>query len=409
MASATRARRMGKWFILLDNILVVLGFFMVFPLISLHFVDQLGWAAASVGLALAIRQFTQQGLGIFGGSLADRFGAKPLIVGGMLLRALGFALMAIAHTPWVLILSCVLSGLGGTLFDPPRNALVAKLVRPRERAHFFSILMMQDSAGAVIGALLGSWLLRFDFEWVGLGGTLMFIIAALANALLLPPYRVASQRGAAPLASMKTVLADRAFMRFVLTLSGYYMLMVQIMLLVPVTIKQLTGTSAAVGWMYTLETCLSLTLLYPLARLGERRLRRETRMLIGLALMTLSLALMALVNHPALAFVVLAVFYLGSIIMEPARETYVAGLANPQARASYMGTSRIGLALGGFAGYLGGGWLYDIGRVNALPSLPWLTLAGVGSLTFLLLRRQFFGQPAPPDGCRPCDAKTKPA
>ena len=141
MASATRARRMGKWFILLDNILVVLGFFMVFPLISLHFVDQLGWAAASVGLALAIRQFTQQGLGIFGGSLADRFGAKPLIVGGMLLRALGFALMAIAHTPWVLILSCVLSGLGGTLFDPPRNALVAKLVRPRERAHFFSCLL----------------------------------------------------------------------------------------------------------------------------------------------------------------------------------------------------------------------------------------------------------------------------
>ncbi len=44
------------------------------------------------------------------------------------------------------------SGLGGTLFDPPRAALVVKLVRPHQRGRFFSILMMQDSAGAVIGA-----------------------------------------------------------------------------------------------------------------------------------------------------------------------------------------------------------------------------------------------------------------
>jgi DHA1 family multidrug resistance protein-like MFS transporter len=192
MASAQRARRLGKAFILLDNLLVIFGFFMVFPLISLHFVDQLGWSASIVGLALALRQFMQQGLGLFGGSLADRFGAKPLIVCGMLMRAAGFACMALAHSPWLLYLSCLLSGLGGTLFDPPRTALVAKLVLARERPHFYAILMMQDSAGAVAAALLGSWLLQFDFRWVGLAGTAMFVLAALVNALLLPPYRVAS-------------------------------------------------------------------------------------------------------------------------------------------------------------------------------------------------------------------------
>ncbi len=54
--------------------------------------------------------------------------------------------MAVAHEPWVLWFSCILSGLGGTLFDPPRAALVVKLVRPHQRGRFFSILMMQDSA-----------------------------------------------------------------------------------------------------------------------------------------------------------------------------------------------------------------------------------------------------------------------
>lgn len=130
MAQVSQARSLGKYFLLLDNMLVVLGFFVVFPLISIRFVDQLGWAAVIVGFALGLRQFVQQGLGIFGGAIADRFGAKPMIVIGMLLRACGFVLMAIANDPWVLWLSCVLSALGGTLFDPPRTALVIKLTRP---------------------------------------------------------------------------------------------------------------------------------------------------------------------------------------------------------------------------------------------------------------------------------------
>lgn len=127
---------LGKYFLLIDNMLVVLGFFVVFPLISIRFVDQMGWAAVMVGIALGLRQFIQQGLGIFGGAIADRFGAKPMIVTGMLMRAAGFATMGIAHEPWLLWFSCLLSGLGGTLFDPPRSALVVKLIRPQQRGRF---------------------------------------------------------------------------------------------------------------------------------------------------------------------------------------------------------------------------------------------------------------------------------
>ncbi len=97
MSRVSQARNLGKYFLLIDNMLVVLGFFVVFPLISIRFVDQMGWAAVMVGIALGLRQFIQQGLGIFGGAIADRFGAKPMIVTGMLMRAAGFATMGIAH------------------------------------------------------------------------------------------------------------------------------------------------------------------------------------------------------------------------------------------------------------------------------------------------------------------------
>lgn len=386
--AAQRARRLGRRFIMLDNLLVVAGFFCVFPLISLHFVDQMGWAAAAVGLALGLRQLVQQGLGLVGGSLADRFGAKPLIVAGMLLRAAGFAAMAVAQHPGVLVFSCLLSGLGGTLFDPPRSALVIKLTHARERSRFYSLLMMQDSAGAMGGALLGTWLLGFDFFWVAMGGCAVFVLAALANAVLLPAYRVASVR-TAPLAAMRTVLGDKAFLVFVFTLSGYYALGVQIMLLIPVTIKELAGTAQAVSWMYGLDAVLSLTLLYPLARWGERHLRLETRVLAGVLTMSVSIAAMAWVHSVHAAFVVLSIFFIGSLIAEPAREALLARFAKPQARASYMGMGRMGLAIGGLFGYTGGGALLDFAREHKMPMLPWLSLACVGLATWLALRWQF--------------------
>lgn len=53
MSRVSQARSLGKYFLLVDNMLVVLGFFVVFPLISIRFVDLMGWAALMVGIALA--------------------------------------------------------------------------------------------------------------------------------------------------------------------------------------------------------------------------------------------------------------------------------------------------------------------------------------------------------------------
>lgn len=374
MSLVLQARRSGKYFLLIDNLLVVLGFFVVFPLISIRFVDQLGWAALMVGIALGLRQLLQQGLGIFGGAIADRVGAKPMIVIGMLLRAAGFATMAVASEPWILWASCALSALGGTLFDPPRTALVIKLTRPHERGRFYSLLMMQDSAGAVVGALIGSWLLAYDFHYVCWTGALIFVLAAAWNAWLLPAYRLSTVR--APVGEgMLRVIRDRRFLTYVLTLTGYYVLAVQVMLMLPIVVNDIAGGPSAVKWMYAIEAALSLTLLYPIARWSEKRFRLEQRLMFGLLLMTLSLFPVGLSGSLPSLFALICCFYLGSIIAEPARETLSASLADARARGSYMGFSRLGLALGA----------------------PWVIPVAVGCMTS--------GAPSPCPSCRgPCSA-----
>ncbi|TDB54288.1 multidrug efflux MFS transporter MdtH [Photorhabdus khanii] len=388
MSLVSQARSLGKYFLLFDNLLVVLGFFIVFPLISIHFVEQLGWTALVVGFALGLRQFVQQGLGIFGGAIADRFGAKPMIVTGMLLRAFGFALIALATEPWILWLACILSALGGTLFDPPRTALVIKLTRPHERGRFYSLLLMQDSAGAVIGALIGSWLLQYDFQIVCWTGAVIFVLAAIWNAWQLPAYRISTTR--TPIwEGMGRVIKDRRFFTYVLTLTGYFMLSVQVMLMFPIIVNEIAGTPAAVKWMYAIEATLSLTLLYPIARWSEKRFRLEQRLMAGLFLMSLSMFPIGLIGEINTLFGIICLFYLGTVTAEPARETLSASLADPRARGSYMGFSRLGLALGGALGYTGGGWLYDTGHTLNMPQLPWILLGIIGFITLYALHRQF--------------------
>lgn len=248
--------------------------------------------------------------------------------------------------------------------------------------------MMQDSAGAVIGALLGSWLLQYDFRLVCAAGALMFILCAGFNAWLLPAWKLSTVK--TPVREgLARVLRDKKFVTYVLTLSGYYMLAVQVMLMLPIMVNDVAGSPTPVKWMYAIEACLSLTLLYPIARWSEKRFRLEQRLMFGLVVMSFSLFPMGMVGSLQQLFTLICTFYIGSIIAEPARETLSAQLADARARGSYMGFSRLGLAFGGALGYAGGGWLFDAGKAFRQPELPWMMLGVIGLITSLALLWQF--------------------
>ncbi len=191
MSRVSQARSLGKYFLLVDNMLVVLGFFVVFPLISIRFVDQMGWAALMVGIALGLRQFVQQGLGIFGGAIADRFGAKPLIVTGMLMRAAGFATMARGARALaaVALLLPLRSGR-----HPVRSAAHRAGGQTCAPAPARPLLLHSDDAGQ---RRRGCWrpagqlaaAVRFPSGVRGRGGAVYSVCAALFNALWLPAWK----------------------------------------------------------------------------------------------------------------------------------------------------------------------------------------------------------------------------
>ena len=82
--------------LLIYQCITATGFTLLMPLVSVHFVSDVGMAAAIVGMALAIRQVSQQGLTFIGGMLADRYGLKPVLCTGLIIRAAGFFMLGYA-------------------------------------------------------------------------------------------------------------------------------------------------------------------------------------------------------------------------------------------------------------------------------------------------------------------------
>jgi len=326
---------------------------------------------------------------IFGGSLADKYGAKPFIVSGMLLRSLGFFMLSLASTKIGLLCACALIGIGGALFESPRSALSIKLVRARERHKFYSLLTLVDNCGIVAGVLIGSLLIKYDFSYVAIAGAIFFALCAAVNAWLLPAYRISTNRSSTIGINIKRVCNDRRFVVYSCTLAGYFLLMEQTFMLLPITVKAITGRDDSIAWMYMLEIVLSSLLLYPISHFFNGKFSARNRIILGVTLMTAGLFFVGLQYHVVALWVSLSIYYIGTLIAAPAQSELTAELANPEARGAYVGFSRLGLGIGGALGNFGCGWLIDKAHILNVPFLPWATLTVIGAVTMLAFLAQF--------------------
>lgn len=368
------------------------GFFLIIPLVAIHYVDNLGWAAGTVGVVLAARQFTQQGLTTLFGVLSDRVGPKLLICAGMLIRAAGFAAMAEAETFWPVLGAAMLAAAGGGMFESPKAAALAAFTTPQNRQRLFAVMGVIGGVGVTLGTQAGAFLIRIDFAAVSYAAAGAYVLIFAVLLALMPNVAVST----GPVGSrhgLRLALADRDFMLFLLILAGYWFVWTQFSISVALAATSITGSEAAIAWMYAVNSGITVAGGYLLPRLLERWLTPLGLLIAGTGTIAAGLGLIAFANGLGLLLVAAAVFAVGSVLARPGEQTVTANLASPQARGTYFGVAALSLALGGGLGnYLGGSFV-DLGRSLELPALPWALffLVGMGSALALWLQRSRFG------------------
>lgn len=388
------ARRRGLIVLLMGTFLMFGGFFMLVPLISVHYVTDLRFTAAAVGIVLAARQLTQQGLTLLGGALADYWGPKGLLCWGLAIRSVAFAGLAWADSFVSLLLLCILAALGGALFDAPGRAAIAVLTEPAERGRFFSLNGIAGGLGMTVGPLVGALLARFDFKLVCFASGACFALAALITTIWLPALVVKAEQSM--LGGISQAARNRPFVLFTMLLGGFWFMWVQLSISLPLAAQPLGAPTIAtpfgplaingVAWVYALNAGLTVVLQYPLLRLAEHWLRPLPIMMVGTGLMAVGLGLVATTETLGMLLGCVVLFSIGALLVQPTQQTVTADMAEPQIVGSYFGFNALAMAFGGGLGNLSGGWLYDMAKRWQMPELPWLIFCGVGlSVAFGLL------------------------
>jgi MFS family permease len=247
--------------LMVNQFTINLGFYMLMPYLAAHLSGTLGLAGWVVGLVLGVRNFSQQGMFLVGGTLADRFGHKPLIVAGCVLRTLGFATLGLVDSLAALIAASAATGLAGALFNPAVRAYLAADAGER-RVEAFALFNVFCQAGILLGPLVGMVLTGVDFRVTCLVSAGIFAVLSNVQIRALPTRRAddskakESDRGRV-LAQWRGILANRPFLLFSGAMIGSYVLTFQVYLALPLEVRRVGGDgefgTAAVAGLFAVS------------------------------------------------------------------------------------------------------------------------------------------------------------
>ncbi len=180
-------KRLAFTFIIITLTIDAMGIGLIIPVMPdlLQQIEggDLGNAAIWGGIlatVFAVMQF------IFGptiGSLSDRFGRRPVLLVSLVIIAVDFIVMGLAHSIWLLVITRIIGGIAAAT-QATAAAFISDISTPENRSANFGILGATFGVGFVLGPLMGGLLgevgLRVPF----------FAAAALATLNLILGYFV---------------------------------------------------------------------------------------------------------------------------------------------------------------------------------------------------------------------------
>lgn len=384
--------------LLVNQLSINVGFYMLIPYLAAYLAGDLGLAVWVVGLVLGVRNFSQQGMFLIGGTLADRLGYKPLIVAGCALRTAGFGLLGVVDSVPALIIASAATGFAGALFNPAVRAYLAHDAGER-RVDAFALFNIFYQTGILLGPLIGLALTGVDFQLTCAVAAGVFAVLTALQLRALPQRRATSDpdRPTSVLGNWRCVFANRSFVLFSIAMIGSYVLSFQVYLALPLEVRRLSGGGIAgtvgVAVLFAVSSLLAIAGQLRVTAWCKRRWGPGRCLVAGLVLMASAFVspLLTAAAPPAadtgatvvlLAPLVLsaALLALGTIVVFPFEMDTIVTLSGNRLVATHYGLYSTICGVGIMLGNLLTGGALDLARSTGLAALPWLALAAIGQL-----------------------------
>ena len=396
---------------------------MVYPINPIFITRVLGAPAWSLGLIEGIAESVASLLKLYSGWLSDRMGRrKPFAVMGYGLGALGKPIIAAAGGWPGVLLGRTVDRLGKGLRTAPRDALVTENVSPELRGRAFGFHRSMDTIGAVLGPLIGFFLVSLFARNHGLStsdlnhsssGPLAAPLQDIWKQAFRWIYWVAFIPGTLGVFALLVFVQETGRERKPVTkpvlgptvsrtaLPGFknlnpvykrYLLIVALFsignssdsfLILRAQSPQMGIGPQYIFLLYALFNVMEAFLAYPAGHLSDR-IGRRPLLITGYIVFSLVYLGFALLQGPLAAIALFVIYGFYYTLTSGAQRALAADLAHPERRGAEIGAFHMVVGISALPASILAGWLYVINPV--LPFVVGAACAGAAAILLSLVR-----------------------
>lgn len=306
-----------------------------------------------LGILLAVYDGAEVVLKPVFGVVADRVGARRVLIGGLVGFAVASAAFVIAGRPEALGIARLAQGASASAFSPAASAMVAALGGRQGRGRVFGGYGAAKGLGYVAGPIVGGGLVMaggYNLLFAVMAGLALAVAATTLAVVAVRPTKVRERQTVAALVRR---LSAAEFVRPVVALAGATAALSAAVGFLPVVgARHHLGPLVTGGAVSALATFAALIQPKVGRALDARRLPAERGMSLGLVSCALGLALAVVL--PAVAGLVVAAVLVGCGVgvVTPLGFAALASSAPEGQAGTTMGAAEVGRELGDAGGPL---------------------------------------------------------
>lgn len=361
----------------------MLGLFMVLPVLATYGGSLAGATPLLIGVAIGAYGLTQAFLQIPFGMLSDRIGRKPVIVGGLILFALGGLVAAQADSMQGVIFGRIVQGAGA--IAAAVMAMVADLTREQHRTKAMAMIGMSIGVSFAVAMVAGPLIAaRVGLEGVFYATVVLALIGIVLVIWVVPPVAHAERHRDAGViaASFWPSLRNPELLRLNYGIAMLHAILMASFVAIPLALQESAGLPRDEHWwVYFCALLVSFFAMVPFIIFAERK-RQVKAVVLGAITLLVLVQPMLWLSAQSLPWLVSAIvlFFIGFNLLEATLPSLLSKIAPAGGKGTAMGiysTSQfLGAALGGVLGGAVFG-AYGLGGVFACCAalgLSWLLI-----------------------------------